>query len=110
MQPQYDLAWRRFQASLTTEMIDWQAKAVRELARDDQFVTTCISYERPALEDADLASVLDVTSGNPYYGMQDGLAHPSDDGRAAVLDDRRHVDAVPGRATRCSRAAASRSS
>jgi beta-galactosidase len=76
-QPQYDLAWRQFQAALTTEMIDWQARAVRSLARDDQFVTTCISYERPALEDADLASVLDITSGNPYYRMQDGLAHPS---------------------------------
>lgn len=76
-QPQYDLAWRRFQASLTTEMIDWQARAVRSLARDDQWVTTCVAYERPALEDADLASVLDVTSGNAYYTMQDGLAHPS---------------------------------
>jgi len=76
-QPQYDLAWRRFQASLTTEMIDWQARCVRSLARDDQFVTTCIAYERPALDDADLASVLDVTSGNAYYGMQDALAHPS---------------------------------
>ncbi|MBO9553486.1 beta-galactosidase [Cellulomonas sp.] len=76
-QPQYDLAWRRFQASLTTEMIAWQAEAVRALARDEQFVTTCIAYERPALDDADLASVLDVTSGNAYYGMQDALAHPS---------------------------------
>ncbi|GCE76254.1 beta-galactosidase [Cellulomonas biazotea] len=78
-QPQYDLAWRRFQASLTTEMIDWQARAVRALARPEQWVTTCIAYERPALEDADLASVLDVTSGNAYYTMQDGLAHPSSD-------------------------------
>ncbi|MGV8964984.1 MAG: beta-galactosidase [Cellulomonas sp.] len=77
VQPQYDLAWRRFQASLTTEMIDWQARAVRKLARPDQFVTTCISYDRPALEDADLAAVLDVTSGNPYYLMQEALAHPS---------------------------------
>ncbi|WP_426592355.1 beta-galactosidase [Cellulomonas sp. McL0617] len=76
-QPQYDLAWRRFQATLTTEMIDWQARAVRALARDDQFVTTCIAYDRPALEDADLAAVLDVTSGNAYYGMQDSLLHPS---------------------------------
>src|SRR3954452_14613451 len=77
-QPQYDLAWRRFQASLTTEMIGWQADAVRALARDDQFVTTCIAYERPALDDEQLAAVLDVTSGNAYYAMQDSLAHPSD--------------------------------
>jgi len=78
VQPQYDLAWRRFQAALTTEMIAWQAQVVRGLARTDQFVTTCIAYDRPALEDVDLAAVLDVTSGNAYYTMQDGLAHPSD--------------------------------
>ena len=46
-QPQYDLAWRTFQAKLTTEFIAWQADIVREYARDDQFVTTCIAYERP---------------------------------------------------------------
>ncbi|HET6758931.1 MAG TPA: beta-galactosidase, partial [Propionibacteriaceae bacterium] len=39
-QPQYDLAWRIFQAELTTEFITWQADIVREYARDDQFVTT----------------------------------------------------------------------
>ena len=32
-QPQYDLAWRRFQAKLTTEFIAWQAGIVREYAR-----------------------------------------------------------------------------
>ena len=75
-QPQYDLAWRRFQARLTTEMIGWQADAVRELARADQWVTTCIAYSRPAIDDVELGAVLDVTAGNPYYGMQDALAHP----------------------------------
>ncbi|WP_128374543.1 beta-galactosidase [Streptomyces cavernae] len=75
-QPQYDLAWRRFQARLTTEFIGWQADIVREYARPDQFVTTCISYDRPAVEDDRLTERLDVTAGNPYYAMQDGLAHP----------------------------------
>lgn len=78
VQPQYDLAWRRFQAAQTTEFIGWQADIVREYARDDQFVTTCISYERPAIEDDALTSRLDVTAGNPYYAMQDGLMLPSD--------------------------------
>ena len=32
-QPQYDLAWRTFQAKLTTEFIAWQAGIVREYAR-----------------------------------------------------------------------------
>ncbi len=50
-QPQYDLAWRRFQAVQTTEFIGWQADLVREYAHEEQFVTTCISYDRPALAD-----------------------------------------------------------
>lgn len=75
-QPQYDLAWRRHQARLTTEMIRWQAEVVREYARPDQFVTTCIAYDRPALEDTALSKHLDVTSGNAYYRMQDHLELP----------------------------------
>ncbi|MWB99728.1 beta-galactosidase, partial [Agromyces seonyuensis] len=71
--PQYDLAWRRFQAELTSEFIAWQAEIVREYARDDQFVTTCLQYGRPALDDERLATSLDVVAGNPYYGMQDRL-------------------------------------
>jgi beta-galactosidase len=77
VQPQYDLAWRRFQAAQTTEFIGWQAEIVREYARPDQFVTTCLSYARPALADDQLMARLDVTAGNPYYEMQDGLAAPA---------------------------------
>jgi beta-galactosidase len=76
-QPQYDLAWRTFQAKLTTEFIAWQADIVREYARDDQFVTTCIAYDRPTVDDANLTAALDVTAGNPYYAMQDALTVPS---------------------------------
>jgi beta-galactosidase len=72
--PQYDLAWRRYQADLTTEFIAWQATIVREYSSDHQFVTTCIAYPRPAMDDAKLSASLDITSGNPYYGMQDHLA------------------------------------
>lgn len=71
--PQYDLAWRRYQADLTTEFIAWQAGIVREYAHDEQFVTTCIAYPRPALDDEALAGTLDITAGNPYYAMQDHL-------------------------------------
>jgi beta-galactosidase len=76
-QPQYDLAWRRFQARLTTEFIGWQAGLVRQIAGTGKFVTTCLSYARPAVDDPPLTAVLDVTAGNPYYAMQDGLAVPS---------------------------------
>ncbi|MGW7595433.1 beta-galactosidase, partial [Streptomyces rubiginosohelvolus] len=42
----------------------------------EHFVTTCIAYDRPALDDQALAGRLDITAGNPYYTMQDGLALP----------------------------------
>lgn len=71
--PQYDLAWRRYQAELTTEFIGWQAAIVREYARPGQFVTTCIAYPRPAVDDEALVAELDLTAGNPYYAMQDHL-------------------------------------
>jgi beta-galactosidase len=73
VQPQYDLEWRRFQGELADELIAWQADVVREYARDDQFVTTCISYSRPQVADERLVESLDVTAGNPYYKMQEGL-------------------------------------
>ncbi len=72
-QPQYDLAWRRFQDELVTEFIGWQADLVREYSRPDQFVTTCIAFDRPALNEARLAERLDRTASNPYYAMQDHL-------------------------------------
>lgn len=75
-QPQYDIAWREFQARQVTEFIGWQADIVREYARPEQFVTTCISYTRPAVEDDELTDRLDITAGNPYYDMQDGLLLP----------------------------------
>lgn len=77
LQPQYDLAWRTFQAELTTDFIAWQTEIVREYARADQFITTCISYERRTVQDERLTEALDITSGNPYYRMQDHLALPS---------------------------------
>ncbi|MBF8184595.1 beta-galactosidase [Nonomuraea sp. K274] len=71
--PSYDLAWRRFQADLTTEFIAWQADLVRELVPADRVLTTCLAYQRPALDDVRLSEHLTVTSGNAYYLPQDGL-------------------------------------
>jgi len=73
VQPQYGLAWRRFQALKTAEFIGWQAGIVREYARDDQFVTTCISYDRPAVDECQTSADLDIAAANPYYGVQDHL-------------------------------------
>ena len=72
-QPQYDLAYRRWQARCTSEFIAWQASIVADYARDDQFVTTCVQLTRPALNDVDLNSRLTAAAYNPYYRMQDSL-------------------------------------
>ncbi|MGJ6980007.1 beta-galactosidase [Aestuariimicrobium soli] len=72
-QPQYDLAWRRFQDEVITDYIGWQADIVREYARPGQVVTTCISFDRPAMDEVELAAGLDLTATNPYYAMQDHL-------------------------------------
>jgi beta-galactosidase len=71
--PQYDLEWRRFQAEQTTRFIAWQAGIVREYSAPGQFVTTCLAYPRPAVEDRALTASLDIAAGNPYYAMQDHL-------------------------------------
>ncbi|UZX03296.1 beta-galactosidase [Arthrobacter sp. CDRTa11] len=71
--PQYDLAWRRYQADLTTEFIAWQADLVSEYRRGDQFVTTCLQFPRRGIDDEKLFNGLDIAAGNPYYGMQDHL-------------------------------------
>jgi beta-galactosidase len=75
--PSYDLAWRRFQSALTSEFISEQAALVREIARPDQFVTTCMALSRPAFDPADLNRELDIAAVNPYYPMQDALTMPA---------------------------------
>ena len=71
--PQYDLAWRRFQAELTTDFIRWQANIVDEYRLEGQLVTTCLQYPRRGVAEDEVGRVLDVAAGNPYYGMQDHL-------------------------------------
>ncbi|MFJ9633931.1 beta-galactosidase [Streptomyces sp. NPDC101175] len=75
-QPQYDLAWRRFQAEQTAEFIRWQADIVRGYTAPGQFVTTCIAYQLPAMDDELVSRELDITAGNAYYGMQNALLLP----------------------------------
>ncbi|MEP7285665.1 MAG: beta-galactosidase [Chloroflexota bacterium] len=74
--PGYDLEWRRFQASLVTDLLSWEARLVREYARPDQFVTQCfVSVHGRAESDVyEISKVLDVVAINPYHPTQDGLA------------------------------------
>src|SRR5690606_33901703 len=71
--PAYDLAWRRFQAELTADFLGWQAGIARELVDEDVFLTTCIAYQRPAMDDVAVGARLDIASGNAYYLAQDAL-------------------------------------
>jgi beta-galactosidase len=92
--PSYDLAWRRHQSRLTTEFIAAQAELVRELARPDQFVTTCMALSRPAFDPRELNKAsLDVAAVNPYYVMQDALTMPEAPADAPGIDWTRHSGA-----------------
>lgn len=71
--PQYDLAWRRYQAELTTDYIAWQVGLVKEYAAADQVVFTCIDPMRAAVDDHALAQVVDVVAANQYHATQDEL-------------------------------------
>jgi beta-galactosidase len=75
--PSYDLAWRRFQASRTTDFIGWQADLIRSLRRPGQFVTTCLAYDRAAVADVPLTAQLDVAAGNLYVQVQGELERPT---------------------------------
>jgi beta-galactosidase len=73
--PGYDLDWRRFQSSLVTEFLDWQAQLVREYSRPDQFVTQCFvgAYSRAEADVFQISKSLDVVAINPYHVTQAGL-------------------------------------
>jgi len=75
--PSYLLAWRRHQARITDEFLDWQRQIVRSLISGDQFITTCVALNRPGMDTYTIGESLDVTSVNVYYASQDGLAHPT---------------------------------
>uniref|UniRef100_UPI0025FD7626 beta-galactosidase n=1 Tax=uncultured Demequina sp. TaxID=693499 RepID=UPI0025FD7626 len=68
--PQYDLEWRRYQASRTTEYIAWQKAIVADYARPRHFITTCVDRMRPGVDERGLARATDTTSANLYVAMQ----------------------------------------
>ena len=78
--PAYDLAWRRYQATLTDDLIAWQTDVVRSLARPDQFVMTCIAPHHVGQDVTTIARPLDIAGVNIYYQAQAGLERPGADG------------------------------
>lgn len=75
--PSYLLAWRKHQARLTNEFLQWQRELVRGLTDPEQFITTCVAINRPGMDTFTIGESLDVTSVNVYYASQDGLEHPT---------------------------------
>ena len=82
----------------TTEFIGWQADIVREYARPDQFVTTCLSYERPAVDDDDADRAARRHRGQPVlrHAGRPGPARPRPTRRSTWTTDG-HLGAVPQR-------------
>ncbi|MCL2471658.1 MAG: beta-galactosidase [Propionibacteriaceae bacterium] len=72
--PQYDMAWKRFQSRVISDFVSWQSRIIREVARPDQFVTTCVPYGHPAGDDPAVASQVDITSGRVMFDLRDGLS------------------------------------
>lgn len=93
--PGYDLEWRRFEASLTTEFLQWQVDIVREYASDGQFVIQdVVGYHgKPDADRYAIGDIMDVAAENFPHATQDGLAHPPVDG--LHMYPARHAGAGP---------------
>lgn len=72
LNPGYKLEWERFQQSIVTDFLAWQARIVRELKRPDQFVThNFVGGIRTNLDQWAIARKLDIAAVNPYHPWQD---------------------------------------
>jgi len=70
--PGWKLEWERYSQWMTTDFLAWQAKIVNEYKRPDQFITHDFAGPpRPEINEADVATNLDIAAGNPYHGTQD---------------------------------------
>ncbi len=74
LNPGWKLEWERYQRSLVTDFLAWQAGLVREYAPASQWVTQDFhGGARQAVDAWDIAKVLDVAAMNPYHETQDAL-------------------------------------
>lgn len=71
----------KFQRSLVTDFLSWQAGIVRQYAREDQFITHDFDYDwrgysygvQPAVDQLQAARCLSIVSANIYHPTQDYL-------------------------------------
>ncbi len=70
----YKLEWARFQQSIVTDFLAWQARIIREYKRPDQFVMhDLVGGLRPSVDPWAIARNLDVVATNIYYVPQNML-------------------------------------
>jgi beta-galactosidase len=74
LNPGYKLEWERFQESIVTDFLSWQAAIVREYKRPDQFIThDFVGGVRTNVDQWAVAKSLDVAATNIYHTTQDKL-------------------------------------
>ena len=72
--PGWKLEWERYQRSLVTDFLAWQAGIVREYAPPAQWVTQDFhGATRTAVDSWDISKFLDIAAINPYHDTQDRL-------------------------------------
>jgi beta-galactosidase len=74
LNPGWKVEWERYQRSLVTDFLGWQAKLVREYVPARQWVTQDFhGATRYAVDSQQISKFLDVASINPYHDTQDRL-------------------------------------
>lgn len=74
LNPGWKLEWERYQRSLVTDFLAWQAALVREYAPARQWVMQDFhGGARTAVDSRDISKFLDVAGMNPYHEAQDAL-------------------------------------
>ena len=74
LNPGWKLEWERYERSLVTDFLAWQAGLVREYAPKAQWVTQDFhGATRTAVDSPEISRFLDVASVNPYHATQDAL-------------------------------------
>jgi beta-galactosidase len=72
LNPGWKLEWDRYQDSLATRFLAWQASLVREQLRPDQFVTQDFGgATRSDVDEFAISKHLDIAAINPYHPTQD---------------------------------------
>lgn len=73
LNPGWKLEWDRYQDSLTTNYLAWQAGLVREFLRPDQFIMQDFGgATRSEVNEYAISKNLDIAGMNPYHPTQDG--------------------------------------